>query len=256
MRAGILLAFEGIDGAGKTTQAARLADLLQTLGIPTVRTKEPTDGPIGTALRQSAATGRMSAEEELDAFIRDRREHVASRIHPALYRGDVVIVDRYYYSTAAYQGARGFDTAAILATNEEFAPQPDLLFVLDVPVAVGHARIADRGDRANLFEDSNTLDQARIIFRSLSGPHVVHLDGTQPPEQIASEILLRFLDGPVFERRCLKSHYKRQCEPAYCTVRANGCPWVELNSQFAAIGAFPRVTLPTRIAPSDAASSE
>lgn len=246
MRHGILVAFEGIDGAGKTTQARRLADLLESAGVTVVRTKEPTDGAIGMSIRQSATTGRMSPSDELEAFIQDRREHVESKIAPALVRGDVVIVDRYYYSTAAYQGARGFDASEILARNEAFAPQPDVLFVLDVPVSLGHERISARGDRANLFEDADTLHRARDVFRGLAGEHVAHLDATRSEDALALEIITRFMNGPVFERTCAKAAYKSECEPAYCTVRMAGCPWVDLNMRLAARGAYPTATLPAR----------
>ena len=76
---GVLVAVEGIDGAGKTTQVERLTELFTREGYSVVRTKEPTDGPWGRKLRESATTGRLSPEDELDTFLRDRREHVADR---------------------------------------------------------------------------------------------------------------------------------------------------------------------------------
>lgn len=149
---GILVAVEGIDGAGKTTQAAAIVEQLRGVGLDVVTSKEPTSGVWGQRLRESAATGRMAPSEELAAFIEDRKEHVRELIRPALDAGKVVVLDRYYFSTAAYQGARGMDWRSILEQNEAFAPQPDLLVVLRVDPKVGLTRVASRGDEANLFE--------------------------------------------------------------------------------------------------------
>ena len=129
---GFLIAIEGIDGAGKTTQAAMLAEKLKALSLDVVSSKEPTSGPWGTIIRASAHSGRLTPEEELEAFVEDRKQHVEEVIAPALARGAVVILDRYYFSTATYQGARGIDAGAILAANEQFAPRPNLLVIVDL----------------------------------------------------------------------------------------------------------------------------
>ena len=129
---GFLLVLEGIDGAGKSTLQRQLAAWCRERGRTVVTSREPTDGPHGTALRQSAKTGRLSPEAELDLFLKDRAEHAAILIRPALARGEIVVLDRYYFSTAAYQGARGLDVPAIIAANEEFAPIPDLVLLLDI----------------------------------------------------------------------------------------------------------------------------
>lgn len=186
-RSGLLVAFEGIDGAGKTTQVDRLVEYLTDRGVPLVRTKEPTNGPWGTRIRQSAVTGRMSPNEELEAFLQDRREHVRQTIAPALADGQVVVVDRYYYSTVAYQGARGLDPHELLAANA-FAPVPDLLFLLDIPPDVGLARVSGRGDKADLFEDLDNLSKARAIFLNLRSPIIHLLDGRDPVDSLTQEI--------------------------------------------------------------------
>lgn len=189
---GFLVAFEGIDGAGKTTQAHYLQETLQAEGFAVIRTKEPTTGQFGQILRDSAATGRLSAEEEVDLFLKDRKEHVDLKIGPALESGKIVIVDRYYFSTAAYQGCRGLDPAELIAKNEEFAPEPDLLFVLDVDVKTGLTRIRTRGDRANHFEKTETLTKARQIFLSIRKPYKVVLDASQSSEAVKEQALSEF----------------------------------------------------------------
>ena len=195
---GLLVAFEGIDGAGKTTQARLLEERLRARGVEVVRTKEPTDGPWGRKLRASAAGGRLSPAAELEAFLEDRRQHVAELIAPSLARGAVVIVDRYYFSTVAYQGARGLDPQALLAANEAFAPPPDLLFLVEASPQVGLLRIARRGDRANLFEEEANLTRVAAIFAGIDRPYLRRLDGNRPISGLADEIERQVLErlGP------------------------------------------------------------
>lgn len=188
-RAGALLVFEGIDGAGKTTQARNLVATLRSLGWDALYTKEPTDGPWGQKIRQSAVGQRMPMEAELEAFLEDRREHVRELLTPALAAGQVVVLDRYYFSTAAYQGARGADPAEILRTNERFAPEPDLLVFIDTPVEVSMERIRIRGEGANSFEKAEALERSRQIFRSIDRPYLLTIDGRRSIEEIGAQVL-------------------------------------------------------------------
>jgi dTMP kinase len=160
----MLVAIEGIDGAGKTTQVARLRERFVGRGWDVVTSKEPTDGPWGRRIRESAKAGRMAPADELHAFLEDRREHVASTIRPALNRGALVLLDRYYFSTIAYQGLKGGDPESIRQANEEFAPVPDLLVVLDLDPEDALRRIEERGDEANHFERVHLLEESREIF--------------------------------------------------------------------------------------------
>jgi dTMP kinase len=187
-----LIAIEGIDGAGKTTQAHFLQSALQEKKLVVVRTKEPTTGQYGQILRDSALTGRLSVEEEVAVFMKDRREHVDQVINPALRSRKVVIVDRYYFSTAAYQGCRGVDPLRLMAENETFAPEPDLLVILDVDPKVGLQRIRTRGDRANHFERTATLAKARSIFQAIVKPYKVLVDASKPAEEIKVLLLQEF----------------------------------------------------------------
>jgi dTMP kinase len=189
LRRGVLVVFEGIDGAGKTTQARRLVESVRAMGWPALYTREPTDGVWGQKIRRSAEQGRMSMEDELHAFLEDRREHVERELRPALEAGEVVVLDRYYFSTAAYQGARGADPAEILRINEEFAPEPDLLFFVDTPVAVGMERIGKRGVAVTTFERSDALERSASIFRSMRRPYLVTLDGRRSIEDLATQVL-------------------------------------------------------------------
>jgi dTMP kinase len=193
---GLFIVLEGIDGTGKSTQAKQLAEWFREQGREVIASREPTDGPWGTKIRATAATGRLSPEEELDYFLRDRREHVEQLIAPALAAGKVVILDRYYFSTMAYQGSRGVDPTEIRRQNEAFAPVPDLLFILDLDVDTALTRIGGRGDTANEFEKHESLAKCREVFLSLAGEAFVHVIPTdEKPEavqdrlrQIAAEV--------------------------------------------------------------------
>jgi len=217
------VAFEGIDGAGKTTQARLLAERLRNAGLSVVETKEPTRGPHGQRLRESAAAGRLRKaagrlrkDEELQAFLEDRKHHVETLIAPALAQCRVVLVDRYYFSTAAYQGARGFDPEAIITVNESFAPKPDLLVLLDIPVEEALRRIGVRenGSGTNHFEKRTTLQKCAAIFRRLERPELLRLDGREPAEAIHEKVVSALDAGPLFRAACHKE-YLHECEPEY-----------------------------------------
>jgi dTMP kinase len=203
---GFLIAIEGIDGAGKTTQAARVQESLQQRKLRIVKTKEPTTGKWGRMLRDSAQTGRLSLEEELDAFVKDRREHVETLLNPELSKGHIVIVDRYYFSNMAYQGARGMDPEEIMKRNEEFAPEPDLLVILDLEPKSGLDRVRKRGDIANLFEQTDALTKARAIFNNIKKPYLRLLDAMQEPEKLTDLIIAQF--SAMYAERIARSNHR------------------------------------------------
>lgn len=187
---GRFVVLEGIDGAGKSTQIRWLQEQLAAAGVPHVVSREPTDGPHGRRLRESATRGRLAPEAELAAFLADRREHVADLILPSLAAGKVVVLDRYYFSTAAYQGARGFDWREILRQNEEFAPEPDLLFWFDLPPEISQERIGGRGEAANDFERLDSLRAVAAIYAEIARdrPYVHRLDARKPAAELSEEI--------------------------------------------------------------------
>jgi len=186
----MFIVIEGIDGTGKSTQAKRLAEHLVSQGKTVILSREPTDGPWGTLLRNSASTGRLSPEEELETFLKDRQQHVTEKIAPALAAGHTVILDRYYFSTMAYQGARGFDPQEIRKKNEAFAPVPDLLLILDLDVDTAIARIGVRGDTTNEFEQRTNLARCREIFLSLKDePFARVIPTDSDPDEVTRKIL-------------------------------------------------------------------
>lgn len=164
---GLLVAIEGIDGAGKSTLARGLTERLIAAGVAVSTSKEPTNGHWGMRLRQSALSGRLSPEEEVKYLLADRRDHVEHFIEPALRRGEVVILDRYFPSMVAYQGAAGVPVDQLSAANA-FAPRPHLMLLLDVEPSTGLERIRARGDRPNHFENEENLSLCRQIFLEMT----------------------------------------------------------------------------------------
>lgn len=189
MTKGTFIVLDGIDGTGKSTQARRLGDWFISKGREVVLSWEPTDGPWGAKLRASASSGRLSPEDELQYFLNDRRQHVEELIVPSLAAGKVVILDRYYFSTMAYQGARGLDPSEIRRLNEQFAPVPDLLLILDLDVDAALARIGSRGDIANEFEKRENLERCREIFLSLKDePFTRIIDSNGSLDEVTARI--------------------------------------------------------------------
>lgn len=190
MTSGALIAFEGIDGSGKSTQLPLLANALRSLGYEVVETREPTDGPYGRRIRALYLNRQqVTREEELELFLLDRRQHVAECINPALARGAIVLTDRYYFSTAAYQGAAGCDPQAILARHA-FAPEPDLVLLLTMPVAESVARIRElRGEVLNDFEQQDQLEKVAALFASFPHQCIVRIPALSPVAQVHAAIV-------------------------------------------------------------------
>lgn len=192
-RPGLLIVVEGIDGGGKSTLLDALAAFFGSAERRVFRSAEPTRGVWGERLRAPGA-GLLPVATQIDYFERDRREHVDGLVNPALGNGDVVLLDRYFLSTAAYQGAKGASPDEILARNRSFAPEPNLWIVLDLPVNEAIQRIACRGAARSTFESSAWLAAARAIYREFcdrNPSHALLVDATQTPEAIRAQVIER-----------------------------------------------------------------
>jgi dTMP kinase len=161
---GLLIDVEGIDGSGKTTHINLIKNWLESLGCKVITLKEPTQGKYGSLIAKLASEKNLSSEQELDLFIKDREEDVTNNIIPALDAGEIVIMDRYYYSNIAYQAARGLDPANIKEINEKFAPGPDLIIVLDIDPRIGMVRVNERKNKVEHFENVTYLEKVRKQF--------------------------------------------------------------------------------------------
>ncbi|MGH3280313.1 MAG: dTMP kinase [Trebonia sp.] len=195
-RTGLFLAFEGGEGAGKTTQARLIAIWLREQGYDVVATHEPGATKVGMRLRAlllDTSHAGMSPHCEALLYAADRAEHVAKVIDPALARGAVVIADRYIDSSLAYQGAgRGLPAADIAQLNSWATDGrgPDLTILLDLPPEQGLSRRARSADRL----EAEPLDFHRRVrdeFLALARPksdHYLVLDATAPPGEITEQI--------------------------------------------------------------------
>jgi dTMP kinase len=193
-RAGRFIVLEGIDGAGTTTQTARLVERLRSElpRTPVKVTREPSDGPIGSLVRQ-VLTGRIVipggrapgwATMAL-LFAADRMDHVESEIEPFLAQGGIVVSDRYDASSLAYQsvssGRGGEKAVEWIRELNKHALRPDLTIVLDLPSDLAAVRREVRGEAAQLYEQ-NEVQRAlaefyRDLARHMPNDRVVIIDG-------------------------------------------------------------------------------
>lgn len=189
---GYLLAFEGVDGTGKSTHCKRLGEYLKKRGLPVLCLSEPTQGVWGQKIREILNKGRqgISPEEELDLFIKDRKEDVERNIGPALAEKKIVLIDRYYYSTAAYQGALGLDPESICRENERFAPAPNRVFIFVTPLETCLERIRKTRDSGtDSFEKLDYLKKVQRIFDTFTGPRFHRIDSSGPEDTVHAQLL-------------------------------------------------------------------
>lgn len=181
----MLIAVEGIDGTGKTTISKYIVEILRKKGFDCVLLREPGDSKYGKKLRN--ARKRLEPEMESELFILDREEDVKNNIIPALKNGKIVVMDRYYYSNVAYQGARGLDPGKIKEKNERIAPKPDLVILLDAKPEIAIERIKLRGEMTP-FEDLEYLKKVRENFKKYADSNTVVIDATKPLEDVKREV--------------------------------------------------------------------
>ncbi len=190
---GVLVAIEGIDGVGKTTQSIRLVERLRALEFNTVRFFEPTrETQEALIIDQKLQQNTPGASSEiLGLFLADRRHDVEENITPALSQKKVVVMDRYFLSTAAYQ-SDSFSWQEILAINREIAPEPDITFIINWPASTAMDLIKTRNKGVTAFENERALLSIRERYLEIAredlGKYVV-VDRIADEEDICDEIL-------------------------------------------------------------------
>ena len=184
----MLIDLEGIDGCGKSTQSKFLMEKFEENNEKTIILKEPTSGKYGKKLWEMLSGKRKATTEQiLDLFVMDRKEHVDEKINPALKEGKIVLMDRYYYSTMAYQAAAGIDVNRIRKDNE-FAPKPDIVLIFDLPADLAMKRVKGHSV-ADVFEKEEHLEKVREAYLDLrDDPLVRIIDSTRTPEEIFEDV--------------------------------------------------------------------
>jgi len=181
---------EGIDGSGKTTIAQLLSRKLEEQGIPNIITAEPRYQEYKEILAQLDPSEKTTPYIEALLFAADRLKHAEKVIIPSIKEGRVVICDRYYFSSLAYQGAQGVPLAWIYELNK-YVPRPDIAFYLDIEPEEGLRRVGKSRDKRTKFEKLELLKKAREIYRTLSSSgELILIDVmNKSPDQIVREIL-------------------------------------------------------------------
>ncbi|MBK8255852.1 MAG: dTMP kinase [Polyangiaceae bacterium] len=201
---GVFVVFEGIDGAGTTTQAELYAKYLRQKKRLVHVTREPSVGPIGSLLRlilsrRVALPSGSHAQTMALLFAADRLDHVESEILPLLRDGYVILSDRYDLSSILYQAvtagvepSAGSDVVAWIRTLNRHARRPDVTVVVDVPPEVAEIRRRARGGAIEIFEENDIqtrLARAYLRAEHVVGDRIVHIDGTLPIEGVHNAIV-------------------------------------------------------------------
>ncbi len=207
---GAFITFEGGEGSGKSTQIHLLARFLKEQGMDVVVTREPGGTPLAESIRRllmESSEEVMSPLAEIFLYEAARAQHVSALIVPALEHGAVVLCDRFFDSTTAYQGAgRKLDAETVRQLNRlaAGAARPDHTYVLDLPAVEGLRRARERGsDDRMMFEDLDFHERIRKEFLSLASEEsdrITIIDASRPVETIQAE-LRRHVAGLPFIAR-------------------------------------------------------
>ena len=165
---GLFIVFEGLDGTGKTTQILKLLNFLKASNYDVISFYQPTHGSWGLKLRKLFIDGHIiPIRDEIQLSVNDRRESVERDILPSLQENKIVLLDRYYWSNAAYQGILDESYEYILAQNSDF-PEPDIIIYFDIDVDTAYKRILnERKEIPNQFETTANLKKSKEIFEKI-----------------------------------------------------------------------------------------
>ena len=185
----LFIVFEGIDGSGKTTLSNMTFNYYNKKGVPVINAKEPTDGIWGNKAKDILQGNTIaSASELMKLFLLDREDDAKKNIIPSLNDKKMIIMDRYYFSNAAYQGAMGISPDSIITeNNKKKFPEPDRIYLIDINPDEAIKRIAMRTDK-DIFEKRSFLEKVREIYLSITDNRFLILNGIKKPEYLLKQI--------------------------------------------------------------------
>lgn len=191
---GLFIVFEGLDGTGKSTQIQKLLLYLKKNNFEVDSFYQPTHGDWGKKLRELFKKGHIvPIREEIQYSVNDRRESVNNQILPSLKKNNIVLLDRYFWSNAAYQGILNEPYDYVLKQNEEF-PEPDIIIYFEIEVETANKRILnERKEIPNQYETINHLTQSKKIFdqimadKSFTGKLII-IQAGETPENVFNQI--------------------------------------------------------------------
>lgn len=195
MGKGIFIVLDGLDGSGKSSMVEMLREYISSKNKYNILvTREPTDGRYGSQIRKILAEEKEPnghGEKMLELFIQDRQEHLESLIVPFLVKGkkNIVICDRYYYSTIAFQSTQGIDMQTVIDKNKNFL-KPDITFIMDIEPEAALERIKDR--KKEKFEQLEFMKGLRKRFLELPNilkDNIKVINASKSQKEIFEEIM-------------------------------------------------------------------
>ena len=188
----MFIAIDGPDGIGKTTISKRVIEKLKAdYKMECTLTTEPSRSPLGLEIRNLLSSGNVSNKILLDMFLKDRKEHIENEIAPALAENQLILTDRYKYSTIVYQFFQGFEIEELIKMNNFLAPH--ITFIINGTFELIQERMEKRGSEKEIFEQDEFIKKSINLYSQMNAffptENIVFIDGTKNIDEIEKEII-------------------------------------------------------------------
>jgi len=192
---GLFVVYEGIDGCGKSSVATAVHNIMVLKDFKSAYKAEPTNLYYGEKLRRASTSKRLGVNTEIQYFAEDRREDRDIILLPLLNAGYTVHLDRYVYSSIAYQGTtEGVSIKKVVEANAHVLLEPSICFIFDINPKTALERVTRNRSSATAYEKLTTLCRAQEIYDSFAASNIYHIDATKPLATIIEEVLLQILN--------------------------------------------------------------